>query len=160
MTATQNVVLEAPPSLEELWLPFTANKAFKKAPRLLGASHGMYYTSTDGRSILDGCAGLWCVNAGHGREPIVRAIAETAANLDFAPAFQMGHPLSFALATELAKLLPGDIDHVFFAGPREGEDEVEMVGREIERRMAVGAAFREPGELAGARRERTGVREN
>ena len=115
MTATQNFVLEAPTSLEELWLPFTANKAFKKAPRLLGASHGMYYTSTDGRSILDGCAGLWCVNAGHGREPIVRAIAETAANLDFAPAFQMGHPLSFGLATELAKLLPGDIDHVFFA---------------------------------------------
>jgi beta-alanine--pyruvate transaminase len=115
MTATQNFVIEAPTSLEELWMPFTANKAFKQSPRLLGASQGMYYTSVDGRSILDGAAGLWCVNAGHGREPIVRAIAETAANLDFAPGFQMGHPLSFALATEVAKLMPGDIDHVFFA---------------------------------------------
>lgn len=115
MTATEHVAIEAPASLEELWMPFTANKAFKQAPRLLGASHGMYYTSTDGRSILDGAAGLWCVNAGHGREPIVRAIAETAASLDFAPAFQMGHPLSFQLATEVAKLMPGDIDHIFFA---------------------------------------------
>ena len=115
MTATQNFVIEAPTSLEELWMPFTANKAFKQSPRLLGASQGMYYTSVDGRSILDGAAGLWCVNAGHGREPIVRAIAETAANLDFAPAFQMGHPLSFRLATEVAKLMPGDIDHLFFA---------------------------------------------
>ena len=115
MTATQNVVIGAPESLEELWMPFTSNKAFKQSPRLLAASHGMYYTSADGRSILDGCAGLWCVNAGHGRETIVRAIAETAANLDFAPSFQMGHPISFMLATELAKILPGDIDHVFFA---------------------------------------------
>ncbi|NUQ12779.1 MAG: aspartate aminotransferase family protein [Gemmatimonadaceae bacterium] len=115
MTATESFVLEAATSLEELWMPFTANKAFKQAPRLLGASHGMYYTSVDGRSILDGAAGLWCVNAGHGREPIVRAIAETAANLDFAPAFQMGHPLSFHLAAEVARLMPGDIDHVFFA---------------------------------------------
>ncbi|HEX6941479.1 MAG TPA: aspartate aminotransferase family protein [Gemmatimonadaceae bacterium] len=115
MTATHPPVIEAPPSLEELWMPFTSNKAFKQNPRLLGAAQGMYYTSTDGRSILDGAAGLWCVNAGHGRETIVRAIAETAANLDFAPSFQMGHPLSFALATELAKLMPGDIDHVFFA---------------------------------------------
>jgi beta-alanine--pyruvate transaminase len=114
MTATEPYVLAAPTSLEELWMPFTSNKAFKQAPRLLGSSHGMYYTSVDGRSILDGCAGLWCVNAGHGREPIVRAIAETAANLDFAPSFQMGHPLSFMLATELAKIMPGDIDHVFF----------------------------------------------
>lgn len=116
MTATEEKeeVLETL-SLEELWMPFTSNKTFKQAPRLLGSSQGMYYTSVDGRSILDGCAGLWCVNAGHCREPIVTAIAEAAARLDFAPSFQMGHPLSFALATELAKLMPGDIDHVFFA---------------------------------------------
>ena len=114
MTATENFVLATSTSLEELWMPFTANKSFKKSPRLLDSAHGMYYTSTDGRTILDGCAGLWCVNAGHGREPIVRAIAETAQNLDFAPGFQMGHPISFALASELAKLMPGDIDHVFF----------------------------------------------
>ncbi|HEX9563385.1 MAG TPA: aspartate aminotransferase family protein [Gemmatimonadaceae bacterium] len=96
-------------------MPFTANRAFKQAPRLLSASHGMYYTSIDGRSILDGAAGLWCVNAGHGREPIVRAIGDTAATLDFAPAFQMGHPLSFDLARDVAQLMPGDMDHVFFA---------------------------------------------
>lgn len=116
MTATEEKeeVLETL-SLEELWMPFTSNKTFKQAPRLLDSSQGMYYTSVDGRSILDGCAGLWCVNAGHCREPIVTAIAEAAARLDFAPSFQMGHPLSFALATELAKLMPGDIDHVFFA---------------------------------------------
>ena len=110
-----SIEIDAPASLEELWMPFTSNKAFKRSPRLLSASHGMYYTSADGRSILDGAAGLWCVNAGHGREPIVRAIAETAASLDFAPAFQMGHPLSFQLASEVAGLMPGDIDHVFFA---------------------------------------------
>jgi beta-alanine--pyruvate transaminase len=115
MATTQTPVIGAPASLEELWMPFTANRAFKREPRLLGAAHGMYYTSVDGRSILDGAAGLWCVNAGHGREPIVRAIADTAANLDFAPAFQMGHPLSFELAREVAQLMPGDIDHVFFA---------------------------------------------
>jgi beta-alanine--pyruvate transaminase len=115
MTATEPFVIGAPTSLEEQWMPFTANKSFKQSPRLLGGAHGMYYSSVDGRSILDGCAGLWCVNAGHGREPIVRAIAETAANLDFAPSFQMGHPISFMLATELATLMPGDIDHVFFA---------------------------------------------
>jgi len=114
MASTQTPIIGAPSSLEELWMPFTANRAFKKAPRLLGGSHGMYYTSVDGRSLLDGAAGLWCVNAGHGREPIVRAIAETAAGLDFAPGFQMGHPLSFDLAREVAAMMPGDIDHVFF----------------------------------------------
>jgi beta-alanine--pyruvate transaminase len=115
MASTQTPVVAAPASLEELWMPFTENRAFKQAPRLLVGAHGMYYTATDGRSILDGAAGLWCVNAGHGREPIVRAIAETAATLDFAPSFRMGHPLSFQLASEVAALMPGDIDHVFFA---------------------------------------------
>ena len=102
-------------SLEELWKPFTANRAFKRAPRLLVEAKGMYYTSADGRRILDGTAGLWCVNAGHCREPIVRAIAEQAARMDYSPGFQMGHPLEFELAARLTELLPGDIDHVFFA---------------------------------------------
>jgi beta-alanine--pyruvate transaminase len=75
----------------------------------------MYYTSADGRRILDGTAGLWCVNAGHCREPIVRAVQEAAATLDFAPGFQMGHPSSFALAERVSAMLPGDLDHVFFA---------------------------------------------
>ena len=102
------------PSLEAHWMPFTANRAFKHAPRLLVSAKGMHYTAADGRQILDGTAGLWCVNAGHAREPIVRAIAESAARLDYAPGFQMGHPGSFALAERLATLLPGDLDRVFF----------------------------------------------
>jgi len=96
-------------------MPFTANRAFKRAPRLLVEAKGMYYIAADGRRILDGTAGLWCVNAGHCREPIAHAIAEQAARLDYAPGFQMGHPLEFELASRLAELLPGDLDHVFFA---------------------------------------------
>ena len=102
-------------SLEELWMPFTANRAFKRAPRLLVEAKGMYYTASDGRRILDGTAGLWCVNAGHCREPIARAIAEQAARMDYAPGFQMGHPLEFELAARLTEILPGDLNHVFFA---------------------------------------------
>jgi beta-alanine--pyruvate transaminase len=114
-TATLANVLGSEVSLEQLWMPFTANRAFKRAPRMLTSANGMYYTSADGRRILDGTAGLWCVNAGHCREPIVRAVAEAAATLDFAPGFQMGHPLSFALAERVSQMLPGDLDHVFFA---------------------------------------------
>jgi len=101
-------------SLEELWMPFTANRAFKRSPRLLSEAKGMYYTTADGRRILDGTAGLWCVNAGHCREPIARAIAEQAARMDYAPGFQMGHPLEFELASRLTEILPGELDHVFF----------------------------------------------
>ena len=79
------------------------NRAFKRAPRLLASASGMYYTSVDGRRVLDGTAGLWCVNAGHCREPIVRAVQEAAATLDFAPGFQMGHPYSFALAQRFGR---------------------------------------------------------
>jgi beta-alanine--pyruvate transaminase len=102
-------------SLEELWMPFTANRAFKRAPRLLTEAKGMYYTAADGRRILDGTAGLWCVNAGHCREPIARAIAEQAARMDYAPGFQMGHPLEFELASTLTEILPDKLDRVFFA---------------------------------------------
>ena len=102
------------PSLEELWMPFTANRAFKRAPRLLVAAKDMYYIAADGRQILDGTAGMWCVNAGHCREPITAAIREQAGVMDYAPPFQMGHPLAFELAQHLAQMLPGDIDHVFF----------------------------------------------
>ena len=101
-------------SLEELWMPFTANRAFKRAPRLLASASDMHYRDVGGRTILDGTSGLWCVNAGHCRLPIVEAIHHSAATLDFAPGFQMGHPSSFALASELAELAPGDLDHVFF----------------------------------------------
>jgi beta-alanine--pyruvate transaminase len=101
-------------ALDALWMPFTANRAFKQAPRLLVSAKDMHYTTADGRQILDGAAGLWCVNAGHCRAPIVNAIQTEAAQLDYAPGFQMGHPLAFELASRLAAILPGDLDHVFF----------------------------------------------
>ena len=102
-------------SLESLWLPFTANRQYRAAPRLVVAAEDMHYSTADGRRVLDATSGLWCVNAGHGRAPIVAAIQAQAARLDYAPAFQMGHPLEFELASRLGLLLPGDLDHVFFA---------------------------------------------
>jgi beta-alanine--pyruvate transaminase len=104
----------APNDLDAFWLPFTPNRAFKKAPRLFAGAEGMHYVTTDGRRILDGCAGLWCCNAGHGRAPIVAAIREQAGRLDYAPPFQFAHPPAFELASRLAALAPGDLDHVFF----------------------------------------------
>ncbi|HSW82550.1 MAG TPA: aspartate aminotransferase family protein [Usitatibacter sp.] len=100
--------------LDSHWMPFTANRQFKAAPRLLVEAEGMYYKTMDGRRILDGFAGLWCCNAGHCRKPISDAIARQAATMDYAPAFQMGHPLSFQLARRIAELAPGNLDHVFF----------------------------------------------
>jgi beta-alanine--pyruvate transaminase len=102
------------PSLQELWMPFTANRAFKRAPRMLVAAKDMHYTASDGRQILDGTAGLWCVNAGHCREPITAAIREQAGIMDYAPPFQMGHPLAFELAQQLAHMLPSGLDRIFF----------------------------------------------
>lgn len=102
--------------LDPFWMPFTANRSFKAHPRLLASAKDMHYFTLDGRPILDGTAGLWCVNAGHGRQPIVEAIQRQAAILDYAPTFQLGHPLAFELAARLGMLFPADIDHVFFAG--------------------------------------------
>ena len=119
MTATAPLPPVAMPphdaSLDALWMPFTANKSFKTKPRLLVGAKDMHYVSDDGRQILDGAAGLWCVNAGHCRAPIVEAVQKAVATIDFAPAFQMGYPATFQLANELAELLPGDIDRVFFS---------------------------------------------
>ncbi|MFW5679954.1 MAG: aspartate aminotransferase family protein [Pseudomonadota bacterium] len=103
-----------PNDLSAFWMPFTANRQFKKAPRLLVAAENMHYTAADGRKILDGTAGLWCVNAGHCRPRITQAIQEQAAELDYAPAFQMGHPKAFELASRLVQLTPDGLDHVFF----------------------------------------------
>jgi beta-alanine--pyruvate transaminase len=100
--------------LKSYWMPFTANRQFKKAPRLLVAAEGMYYTSADGRQILDGTAGMWCVNAGHGNRRIIEAVQNQVAELDYSPAFQMGHPKAFQLANRVVQLMPGDLDHVFF----------------------------------------------
>ena len=104
----------APNDLEAFWMPFTPNRDFKAKPRLLARAEGMYYTSTDGRQILDATSGLWCVNAGHANPRIVQAIQKQAAELDFAPVFQFGHPKAFELASRLANLFPGDLDHAFF----------------------------------------------
>jgi beta-alanine--pyruvate transaminase len=103
-----------PNDLDSYWMPFTANRQFKAKPRLMASAEGMYYQSTDGRKILDGAAGLWCVNAGHGRREIADAVRRQLVTLDYAPAFQMGHPAVFEAASRIAALLPGDLDHVFF----------------------------------------------
>ena len=107
------VKLENDP-LAAFWMPFTANRAFKAAPRLLASASGMYYTSSDGRQVLDGTAGLWCVNAGHCRAAIVEAIRKTAGELDFGPTFQLAHPLVFDLASRLAAQMPDGLDRIFF----------------------------------------------
>ncbi|MFI0395894.1 omega-aminotransferase AptA [Paracoccus jiaweipingae] len=110
MTATP----PTPNDLRAFWMPFTANRQFKSAPRMLVAAQDMHYTTSDGRQVLDGTAGLWCCNAGHGRAPITQAISRQAAQMDYAPAFQMGHPLAFDLANRLADLAPEGLEHVFF----------------------------------------------
>jgi beta-alanine--pyruvate transaminase len=100
--------------MDAFWMPFTANRHFKANPRMLVSADGMYYQDDAGRSILDGCAGLWCVNAGHNRKPIVEAIQRQAATLDYAPPFQMGHPKAFEAAEKLAEMAPAGLDKVFF----------------------------------------------
>jgi len=104
-----------PNDLEAFWMPFTPNRAFKKAPRLIVRAKDMHYYTDDGRAVLDATAGLWCCNAGHNRDPIVAAIKRQAEELDYAPAFQFAHPYAFELASRIAALAPGDLDHVFFA---------------------------------------------
>lgn len=105
----------SPNDLEAWWLPFTANRAFKKNPRMISRARDMHYITPDGKQILDAVAGLWCCNAGHNRQPIVEAIQQQAAELDFSPAFQFGHPTAFALASRIAAMAPADLDHVFFS---------------------------------------------
>src|SRR5580658_2648156 len=103
-----------PNDLASFWLPFTPNRAFKASPRLIARAKDMHYYTVDGRAVLDGSAGLWCSNAGHNRDPIVAAIKRQAEELDYAPAFQFAHPHAFELASRVAALAPGDLDHVFF----------------------------------------------
>lgn len=107
-------------SLDSYWMPFTANRQFKANPRLLTSAEGMYYTSNDGRQVLDGTAGLWCVNAGHGRQQIASAVKHQLSTMDYAPSFQMGHPIAFEFAERLAEIAPGPegakLDRVFYTG--------------------------------------------
>ncbi|MCL6418145.1 aspartate aminotransferase family protein [Aestuariirhabdus haliotis] len=101
-------------NLDAFWMPFTANRQFKAAPRLLAEAKGMYYKTDEGREILDGTAGLWCCNAGHSRQPIIEAVSRQIAQLDYAPPFQMGHPLAFELAERLVQHSPDGLNRVFF----------------------------------------------
>ena len=101
-------------SPDHFWMPFTANRQFKAGPRLLESAEGLYYTASDGRQILDGTAGLWCCNAGHGRREISEAVSRQIAKMDFAPTFQMGHPLPFELAEQLSRITPPGLNRVFF----------------------------------------------
>jgi beta-alanine--pyruvate transaminase len=110
-------------AMDAYWMPFTANRQFKKAPRMLAKASGMHFWTPEGRQVLDGIAGLWCVNAGHARTRIVQAIAEQAAELDFAPPFNMGHPKAFELAERLVQLTPPGLNKVFYTNS--GSESVE-----------------------------------
>jgi beta-alanine--pyruvate transaminase len=101
-------------SLDAYWMPFTANRQFKGKPRMLARASGMYYETPEGRRVLDGVAGLWCVNAGHGRKEITHAVARQLEDMDYAPPFQMGHPAAFELANALVRIAPAGLEHVFF----------------------------------------------
>ena len=132
-----------PNDLNAFWMPFTANRQFKKAPRMFVAAKDMYYTTSDGRQVLDGTAGLWCVNAGHCRPRIVQAIAEQAAEMDYAPAFQMGHPTAFELANALVNIAPEGMNHVLYTNS--GSESVETalkVALAYHRVKGDGARFR------------------
>src|SRR5277367_3134654 len=113
-TARTTQLAQVPNNLEAFWVPFTPNRAFKRAPRLIARAKGMHYFTPDGRAVLDGLAGLWCTNAGHNRDPIVAAIAQQAAELDYAAAFHFAHAKAFELASRVAALAPGDLNRVFF----------------------------------------------
>src|SRR6516162_4047440 len=113
-TGQAQAKIAIPNDLEPYWMPFTANRAFKKRPKIIVGAKDMHYIASNGRRLLDGAAGLWCTNAGHNREPIVEAIQREAATLDYAPAFQFSHPKAFELASRIAALAPADLDHVFF----------------------------------------------
>ncbi|WP_394706190.1 aspartate aminotransferase family protein [uncultured Cohaesibacter sp.] len=109
--------------LSAFWMPFTANRQFKSAPRMFVSAEGMHYKTSDNRTILDGTAGLWCCNAGHKRPKITEAIKAQADELDYAPAFQMGHPKAFELASMVRDMAPEPFEHVFFTNS--GSESVE-----------------------------------
>jgi beta-alanine--pyruvate transaminase len=142
-TPAEQATFDASPNnLEHFWMPFTANRQFKQHPRLLVAAKDMHYQSHDGRQILDGTAGLWCVNAGHGRKEITEAVAAQLGKLDYAPAFQMGHPAAFQLANKLTAMLP-DFDHVFYTNSgSESVDTALKIALAYQRAIGQGARTR------------------
>ncbi len=129
--------------LDAFWLPFTPNRHFQSAPRLLARAEGMHFFDEHGRKLLDTCSGLWCVNAGHGRKEIVDAIRAASARLDFAPTFQFAHPDAFSLAREIAVLAPEGLDHVFFVNSgSEACDTALKIARAYFHRVGQGGRFR------------------
>ncbi len=129
--------------LSAFWLPFTPNRDFKRQPRILTRAEGMYFYDGAGRALLDTCSGLWCVNAGHGRAPIVEAIRKAAGELDFAPTFQFAHPSAFALAERVAALAPAGMEHVFFVNSgSEAADTALKIARAYALKCGQGGRFR------------------
>ena len=134
---------DKPNDLSAFWLPFTPNRDFKSAPRMLAGAEGMYFKSGDGRMLLDACSGLWCVNAGHGRKQIADAIAKAAHALDFAPTFQFAHSQAFTLAERIAALAPAGLDHVFFVNSgSEACDAALKIARAYWQKKGHGGRFR------------------
>jgi beta-alanine--pyruvate transaminase len=146
--------MSRPNDLSAFWLPFTPNRNFKREPRMLTRAEGLYFYDESGRALLDTCSGLWCVNAGHGRKPIVDAIRKAAGDLDFAPTFQFGHPSAFVLAERIAALAPDGLDHVFFVNSgSEAADTALKIARAHAQRIGQGGRFR----LIGRERAYHGV---
>ncbi len=139
-----------PNDLRAFWMPFTANRQFKKSPRMFVSASGMYYRTTDGREVLDGTAGLWCCNAGHARPKIVEAVQKQVAELDYAPAFQLSHPKAFQLANQIADIAPDGIDHVFFTNSgSESVDSALKIAIAYHRARGEGQRFRLVGRERG-----------
>jgi beta-alanine--pyruvate transaminase len=135
--------MRQPNDLSAFWLPFTPNRHFKTAPRMLTRAEGLYYYDDAGRALLDACAGLWCVNAGHGRTQISEAIARAARELDYAPTFQFAHPAAFTLAQRIAALAPEGLEHVFFVNSgSEACDAALKVARAYFQKIGQGSRFR------------------
>ncbi|MBK5568899.1 aspartate aminotransferase family protein [Ensifer sp. SSB1] len=135
--------LNTPNDLRAFWMPFTANRQFKKEPRMFVGAKDMHYTTHDGRTVLDGTAGLWCVNAGHCRPKITEAIRAQAGELDYAPAFQLGHPKAFELANRLVDIAPEGMNHVLYTNSgSESVDTALKVALAYHRAKGDGSRFR------------------
>lgn len=124
--APKTASTSVPNDLAPFWMPFTSNRSFKARPRMIASAKDMHYFTPEGRKIIDASAGLWCTNAGHNRDSIVAAIQKQAAELDFSPTFQFGHPKAFELASRIAALAPGDLEHVFFCNSGSEADDTAM----------------------------------
>jgi beta-alanine--pyruvate transaminase len=138
-----------PNDLDSLWMPFTGNRQFKKEPRLFAEAEGMYYTTPDGRKVLDGTAGLWCVNAGHRRKPIIEAVRKQVEKLDYAPGFQVGHPISFEFASRLTGMIEGYSQVMFTNSGSESVDTALKMALAYQRTIGQGTRTRFVGRERG-----------